>query len=107
MLTGKIYIMNLPFIDKKGKSKKRPILIWKHEDGIYFYKITSKFINKSDAIRKNYFPIIDWKYANLTKPSYVDLNYKYDVRDFEDFHVDFCGNLSTQDLFNLRNRLNK
>lgn len=105
-LTGKIYIMNVPFVDKQGKSKTRPILIWEHGNEAFFFKITSKFINKSDAIRSNYFPIMDWKSANLKKPSFVDLNNKFDIIDYANIPVKYCGELSTQDLINLRKYLN-
>lgn len=104
--TGRIYIMNVPFVDEQEKSKTRPILIWEHGNKTFFYKITSKFINKSDAIRSNYFPIMDWKSANLKKPSFVDLNNKFDIIDYADIPVKYCGELSTQDLINLRKYLN-
>lgn len=105
-LTGRLYIMNVPFVDEQGKSKVRPILIWKHGNKTFFFKITSKFINKSDAIRSKYFPIMDWKSANLKKPSFVDLNNKFDIADYADIPVKYCGELSTQDLINLRKHLN-
>lgn len=105
-LTGRIYIMNVPFVDEQGKSKTRPILIWEHGNEAFFFKITSKFINKSNAIRSNYFPIMDWKSANLKKPSFVDLNNKFDIVNYAGIPVKYCGELSTQDLINLRKYLN-
>lgn len=105
-LTGRIYVMNVPFVDEQGRSKTRPILIWEHGNETFFFKIISKFINKSDAIRSNYFPITDWKSANLKKPSFVDLNNKFDIADYADIPVKYCGELSTQDLINLRKYLN-
>lgn len=60
--------------DKRG-GKNRPVLIIEdNNDSVTFYKITSKYGNKSNAIKRNYFSIDDWKLVGLNKRSWIDLN---------------------------------
>ena len=54
--------------------KHRPVVIWNYQDRQVFFKVTSKFNNKSDKIRSRYFPIFDWYDIGLNKPSYIDCN---------------------------------
>ena len=54
--------------------KRRPILIIRDSVSDFdFFKITSKYAQKSDRIKKNYYPINDWELAGLAKQSYVDI----------------------------------
>ncbi|MDR1832724.1 MAG: hypothetical protein LBQ97_08380 [Fusobacteriaceae bacterium] len=53
--------------------KERPVLVMDLENNFaVVYNVTSQYENKSNAIRRLYYPIRDWKYAGLDKPSYVD-----------------------------------
>lgn len=103
-LNGKIAIMEVPYVEN-GQSKTRPILLWRLNDMAIFYKITSQFANKSDEIRKKYFPIMYWKEAGLDKPSFVDLNSRYNAKSFADYPIREIGRLSEQDAINLRKKL--
>lgn len=105
-VNGKIAIMEVPYVEN-GQSKTRPILLWKLNDVAIFYKITSKFANKSDAIRENYFPIMYWKDAGLKKPSFVDLNTRYNAKMFANYPVREIGRLTRQDAVNLEKKISK
>lgn len=60
------------FVEKKD-GKVRPLLVIKVSgDEVLVYRITSKYQNKSDNIRRNYFPIFKWREAGLDRPSYID-----------------------------------
>jgi len=69
-----IYIAYIPW---KSGGKTRPILVLGADKSfIYAYSITTKYDNKSDEIKANYFKINDWKQAGLNKESYIDTNGK-------------------------------
>lgn len=61
------------FASWPGGGKRRPIFIISDRNGVVrFYKITSKYQNKSPWIRKQYFPIEYWQAAGLNRQSYID-----------------------------------
>lgn len=61
------------YISFPGGGKRRPIFIISDKEGVVrFYKITSKYANKSNEIKKMYFPIDHWQEAGLNKQSYID-----------------------------------
>jgi hypothetical protein len=53
--------------------KLRPVLVLsKGETTVDVYPITTQYVNKSKAIRENYFKIIEWNEAGLDQESYID-----------------------------------
>ena len=55
-------------------SKKHPVLAFAlGGNTIDIYRITTKYANKSEAIRANLFKIDDWAECGLTSESYVDI----------------------------------
>lgn len=61
------------FVTWQGGGKCRPILIVEAEENNFsFLKVTSKYKNKSENIKKIYYPLQDWKSEGLKKQSYVD-----------------------------------
>jgi len=80
-----------------GDSKRRPALVVSLHDGIIsVYPITSKYDNKSERIKKKYFPIKDWKDANLRKASYVDTNNIHEL-SVDAIDEAYVGRLSDSD----------
>jgi len=60
--------------------KYRPVVIlFEEESLVAIYKITSQYEGKSEAIRKHYIVISDWKEAGLLKPSYIDMVKVYKI----------------------------
>jgi len=58
-----------------GDGKRRPVLILSLNGEIAsLYSITTQYENKSKQIKANYFPIKNWQFAGLNKPSYIDTN---------------------------------
>ena len=56
-----------------GGGKNRPVLAFMLSDGtVDIYQITTKYEDKSEAIRAQYFKINDWTQAGLDMQSYVD-----------------------------------
>jgi hypothetical protein len=56
-----------------GGGKDRPVLMFiVGDDAVDVYQITTKYEDKSESIRAQYFTINDWARAGLDKPSYVD-----------------------------------
>jgi len=91
--------------------KKRPVLVVvEDEQAVGVYAITTKYSDKSKFIKKQYYPIKDWRQAGLKVKSYVDIGSKYtfkkrelsyykighlsirDIRDLEEFIVQFTKN---------------
>lgn len=67
-----IYLAYVEFSDYSG-GKFRPVLILFYaNEEIYIYPVTSKYKNKSDKIKANYFKINDLKNTGLTMVSYID-----------------------------------
>jgi len=53
--------------------KNRPVLVFMLDsDTVDVYQITTKYEDKSEAIRAQYFKINDWAQAGLNAQSYVD-----------------------------------
>ena len=95
MRTNQIYTA---YVSWGSEGKRRPVLIVEDKNkNVFCYKITSKYRNKSESIKKNYFPLIDWKIEGLNKRSYVDIG---EVIKLSKEHVSFrfIGELSMRDL---------
>ena len=70
-----VFDIFIAYVDWEGGGKSRPVLIiGRKEDVLMVFKITTQYEDKSEAIRKNYFKIIDWREAGLKQQSYVDTN---------------------------------
>ncbi|KRM09899.1 hypothetical protein FD16_GL001493 [Paucilactobacillus suebicus DSM 5007 = KCTC 3549] len=79
--------------------KTRPILILETDgNGIKFFKITSKYENKSAFIKAQYFPITDWNAVGLTKPSYIDTGKIYNIDNLVSFNIKQIGILPVDDI---------
>lgn len=61
------------YVSWPGGGKRRPVLVLGYDNRVVrVFKITSKFDKKSDAIKKYYYPINQWREAGLKKKSYID-----------------------------------
>lgn len=107
MRTNDIVDIYVGFVDKKG-GKYRPVLIIKlTEDTAWLLKITSKYLNKSEFIRKYYYPIFDWKEYGLDKASFVDTKSFLKV-NLSNLHVKrIRGHFSLKDLRQLKMFIDK
>jgi hypothetical protein len=63
----------IAYVSWVGGGKRRPILLLS-QDATYAeaFRITTQYANKSEAVKAQYFQIIDWQQAGLDKPSYID-----------------------------------
>ena len=102
MRTNDIVDIYVAYIDKPG-GKNRPVLIIKLLNSkAWLLKITSKYKEKSENIRKHYFPISDWKKYNLDKPSYIDTK-NYLIVTISDLNIEkYRGHFSIADLRKLK-----
>lgn len=70
-----IFDIYVAYVSWGNDGKKRPVLILEHQSNIVtVFNITTRYEDKSEAIRSNYFKINDWAQAGLNKQSYVDTN---------------------------------
>ena len=59
---------------EKGGGKRRPILVVSDKrDRVEFFGITSQYENKSEKIKRVYFPITKWEKSGLKKQSWIDV----------------------------------
>ena len=96
-----------------NNGKFRPILIldWDNTKPGYvlFYKTTTQYDNKPKHIRKWYYPIKDWKQANIYKPSYIDI-FKEEALEVEVLIADkghYRGRLTDRDIIDFTNFYSK
>lgn len=77
MKTNDLISLYVSYVETNG-GKSRPVLIRKvSAQTVEAYKITSKYKNKSDYIKQQYYPIKEWQAAGLRKPSWVDIGNLY------------------------------
>lgn len=106
MKNGNIYFADASY-EENEKSKKRPVLVWDFGSDFRVYKITTKYKNKSEKIRSNYFPIFDWDNIGLIRPSYIDCNSYWTLEQFKGIKLKYLTSLSTNDVIRFRKFVNK
>lgn len=91
------------FVAWHGGGKYRPILILKDDgNNIYFYRITTKYKNKSQAMQTIRYPIVDWLSIGLNQPSYVVIDRPYRIaKGIISFN--YVGHLTAKDIKGLKN----
>ena len=94
---GVVYVR---FAGKEG-GKRRPIFVTSvKEETFTFFPITSQYEKKSDRIKTQYFPIVDWQLYGLVKPSWIDIGsqIEYDLEQVEFMPIGTLGNEATNAL---------
>jgi mRNA-degrading endonuclease toxin of MazEF toxin-antitoxin module len=67
--------IHIAFVSWGNEGKRRPVLVLEeYTDNAKVFSITTRYEEKSEAIRERYFEINDWQEAGLQKPSYIDTN---------------------------------
>jgi len=70
-----IYDIYTAFISWGEDGKQRPVLILEHSvNAVTVFNITTRYEDKSEAVRSKYFKINDWQQAGLNRESYIDTN---------------------------------
>ncbi|MFT4246342.1 MAG: hypothetical protein QM571_07550 [Micrococcaceae bacterium] len=96
-----VIALYVEFTNRSG-GKRRPALALSYENQIItFYPITSKYANRSERIKAQYYPIKEWQSVGLTKPSYVDVGNEL-VSNISDVEVTRIGSLSALDIIGLK-----
>ncbi|MHC5372541.1 hypothetical protein ACYSNU_01930 [Enterococcus sp. LJL120] len=74
MKSNDVLIAFVPDSDSSGKGKIRPILLIRQDNAIlHIFKKTTKYDNKSEKLKKQYYPIQDWPQAGLAKLSWINI----------------------------------
>jgi len=72
-----IYIFYMPW---ENGGKNRPILVFMHNiNDVSVYCITTKYEDKSEAVKRKYFKINDIANTGLIRQSYVDTITRYTI----------------------------
>ncbi|WP_076461411.1 type II toxin-antitoxin system PemK/MazF family toxin [Limosilactobacillus caccae] len=86
------------YVSWGSDGKRRPVLVIEDtKRNVFCYKITSKFAQKSAKIKRNYFPLSDWRQEGLVKQSYVDIGNIFKLSK-EKITFKFVGELSLKDM---------
>ncbi|MFR4248920.1 MAG: hypothetical protein ACLT1L_03640 [Leuconostoc lactis] len=100
----KLYWAYVGFTDIPG-GKKRPVLYIRQDENYYHvFRLTSKYDNKSKAIKNKYVEIIDWQQAGLPKRSWVDTVQTYSL-PIKTTELSYIGQLTKNDVERLINIL--
>ena len=92
-----IYDIFIAYVSWGEDGKHRPVLIL--EQGIETvrgFNITTRYENKSDAIKNKYFKMNDWQQAGLSYESYIDTNTTITLPKSSVIH--FLGTLTETDV---------
>lgn len=88
----------IAYVSWPGGGKRRPVYIIDADNGIItFFKVTSKYAEKSDAIKRWYYPIQNWRECGLRKPSYIDTISTGQIMIDAGINVDIIGHLALAD----------
>jgi len=103
MSVGDIYRIFVAFGDTQQGKERYTVEVGQVKLGLVVLdSITSKYTNKSEFIKKQYYPIKDWRQAGLQKPSYIDIksSYTYEIHEVIK-HGKFTGQLTLRDVQDL------
>ena len=99
-----IVVLNVMFSDGIGSKSRPAILVELEDEQIGFFRITSQYENKSEAIKEKYFEIIDYIEAGLKKQSWIDTVMRYYVDD-NSLRIRVIGQLTDSDMRRLEDFL--
>lgn len=97
------YELFVAYVSWPGGGKVRPILFLKKtsRSTIYAFKITTKFEEKTNNIKKLYYEIKDWKLAGLNRKSYIDTVKVYNI-PLKEVSLNRIGKLGSVDIHGLK-----
>ena len=97
----------IAYISWGDGGKYRPVLAYALDDAcVRLYPITTKYDNKSEAVKSRYLPIHDLACAGLVKPSYINTEIRLKQPICTVAHVKPIGKLSEGDKLRLIQFLN-
>lgn len=96
-----VFLIYIPFNDGSGGKTRPAIAIRVRSRGSFLIlPITSKYENKSKAIKKRYYEIKDLDSARLNKKSWVDTGNRFELKsNFNPYRV--IGHFSEEDIIGL------
>lgn len=82
-----------------NSGKRRPVLVLQDaSDYLTFFRLTTKFDNKSSRIQKQYYRIRDWEQAGLKQISYIDIGTVMMMKKIATNNIFPIGHLSVYDI---------
>lgn len=99
MNTNEAIVLYIQSKDKIG-GKSCPVLLYSnHNDYMEVMNITSEYENKSRKVKKNYYPIINWKEAGLKSKSWIDIGkiHVFMKEFLQNINIDYVGKLPVED----------
>ena len=98
----------ITYVSWGGGGKARPVLVViVGDDAVDVYQITTKYEDKSESMRAQYFKINDWVQAGLDKQSYVDTGTLIDLSTAAFKNKKQTGKLTEGDKLRLLDFLSK
>ncbi|MBV0929388.1 toxin MazF [Lentilactobacillus sp. IMAU92037] len=97
MKNNTIAIAFITYSDQVGKGKTQPVLIYQQDEVHYqLFRITTKYVTKSEHIKKFYYKIREWQQAGLDHPSWIDTSTLVDFH--KEWRVIKIGKLQLVDI---------
>lgn len=73
MKPNEIVTVYVAFTDKDGGKRRLILVVSDKRDRVEFFGITSQSENKSEKIKRVYFPITEWEKSGLKEQSWIDV----------------------------------
>lgn len=95
---GDVAVAFVRFPERAG-GKHRPVLVVQvNAEECFVLTITSQYRNKSAQIKRQFYPIKEWKKAGLRKQSYIDIK---EVTRIKRNRLEIIGHLTAMDYSSL------
>ncbi|MDF7638019.1 hypothetical protein PT285_01015 [Lactobacillus sp. ESL0791] len=100
MKTNDVITLYVGYIEGKG-GKRRPVIVRKiSNQGLMAFKVTTKYANKSEYIKQQYYSVHDWAEAGLKQQSWIDIGNIYEFKN-KNLQVKKIGHLTAKDQIGL------
>ncbi|WP_429973153.1 type II toxin-antitoxin system PemK/MazF family toxin [Enterococcus sp. AZ163] len=108
MKRNEIITVYLAFVGKSGGKRRPVVVIEDKKERLEFFSITSKYSEKSERMKRLYYPIKNWKEAGLSKESWIDVGTLRGVSKLDnDIIFKHVGKLTYNDISNLNEFISK
>lgn len=90
--------VHVSYVNSNG-GKRRPVLVLQDaSDYLTFFRLTTKFDNKSSRIQRQYYRIREWEQAGLKQISYIDIGTVMMMKKIATNKILPIGHLSVYDI---------
>ena len=93
----KPFELYITYISWERDGKYRPVVVLNTDEEVSLYPITTRYEQKSETIKKQYYKIEEWSKAGLSRQSYIDTGTLLYLAKSTIEDKKYIGNLSSKD----------